>query len=326
MKNRLYYILFISFILFSLNFCSKVPAKILVIYSYHPEYEWCQQEKRGIEDVFKDQDVTIESFYLNTKKKTDDAWKKEITDKAIEKISTFKPNLVIVCDDNACQLVATQFINKKIPFVFTGINGEPENYGMPAKNITGVLERNLIEGTIGLLQRLDPSVKSVAIITDDGTTSRAAKVRFIQENFPVTLTKVYSTNDFDEWKSDLKEINQSVDALGIYMYFTLKDENSNENLPDEEVLQWTLENTTLPSFCFEEFSVKGGVLCGETQSGFEQGKEAALMASEILSGTSPEELPLRIPKMGTMLINKKTAERLKITIPEDLKEKAKIIE
>ena len=306
--------------------CSQSQKKILVIYSYHPEYEWCRQEKKGIEDGFKAQDVTIESFYLNTKRKSDKAWKKKITNEAIEKIDSYKPNLVIVCDDNACQLVATQFIDKKIPFVFTGINGDPHDYGMPAKNITGVLERNLIDGTIGLLQQLDSSVKTVAIITDDGTTSRAAIPRFTKDNFPVNLTKVYSTNDFDEWKSYVKELNEQVDALGIYMYFTLKGEDSDENIPDGKVLQWTLNNISIPSFCFEEFSVKGGVLCGETQSGFEQGKEAALMAVEILTGTAPDQLPLRVPKMGTMLINKKTADKLNIIIPDDLKHKAKIIE
>jgi len=50
--------------------------------------------------------------------------------------------------------------------------------------------------------------------------------------------------------------------------------------------------------------VKNGVLCGETQSGFEQGKEAALMAKEILSGATPSNLPVRMPKKGTLMIIK----------------------
>lgn len=319
------FILFLFTGLFLIFGCSKSPEKILVIYSYHPEYEWCQQEKKGIDEIFNDQDITIESFYLNTKRKTDEAWKKKVTEEAVEKIESYKPDLVIVCDDNACQLVATRYIDSKIPFVFTGINGDPEDYGMPAKNITGVIERNLIEGTIGLLKQLVPSIGSVAIITDNSTTSRAATVRFTQENFPVTLTSVYSTNDYDEWKSNLKQLNNQIDALGIYMYFTLKDENSVQNVSGEEVLQWTLENTNLPSFCFEAFSVEGGVLCGETQSGYEHGREAALMAKEILSGAKPSELAVRMPQKGTLMVNERTAKKLGITIPEDIKNKAKII-
>ncbi len=315
--------LFIAFL--AIMSCSKSPKKVLVIYSYHPEYEWCQQEKKGIDDVFKDQNVIIESFYMDTKRKTNKTWEKNITNEALEKIASFKPDLVMVCDDNACRLVATQFIDKKLPFVFMGINEDPKVYDMPAENITGVIERNLISGTIDLLKKLVPSVESVAIITDNSVTSQAAATRFIQENFPVKLYDVYKTNNYDDWKKYVRKIQAEVDALGIYLYFTLEQSDSDESVPDAQVLKWTLDNTTLPTFSFENFSVQNGVLCGETQSGYEQGKEAALMAKEIMDGTNPSDLPVRMPKKGTLTINEKTAKKLDINIPEELKQKAKII-
>jgi len=305
--------------------CSKSSEKLLVIYSYHPEYEWCKQEKKGIDDVFKDQNAIIESFYMDTKRKTSKTWEKNVTNEVLEKIDSFKPDLVIVCDDNACKLVATQFIDKKLPFIFAGINEDPKVYGMPAKNITGVIERNLFSGTIDLLKKLAPSVESIAIISDNSVTSQATASRFTQENFSVKLYEVYKTSNYDDWKKYVRKIQTEVDALGIYLYFTLEEPNSEESVPSEHVLKWTLENNTLPTFSFEEFSVKGGVLCGETQSGYEQGKEAALMAKEILSGTNPADLPVRMPKKGTLTINEKTAKKLNIIIPEELKQKAKII-
>ena len=305
--------------------CSKSSEKLLVIYSYHPEYEWCQQEKKGINDVFKDQNVLVETFYMDTKRITNKTWEKNITDEVLEKIDSFKPDLVMVCDDNACRLVATQFIDKKLPFVFAGINEDPKVYDLPAKNITGVIERNLISGTIDLLKKLAPSVESVAIISDNSVTSQAAASRFTQENFSVRLYEVYKTNNYDDWKKYVRKIQTEVDALGIYLYFTLEKPDSEESVPSEQVLKWTPENNTLPTFSFEEFSVKDGVLCGETQSGYEQGKEAALMAKEILRGTNPADLPVRMPKRGTLTINEKTADKLNIVIPEELKQKAKII-
>lgn len=315
--------LFIAFL--AIMSCSKSPEKLLVIYSYHPEYEWCQQEKKGIDDVFKDQNIIVESFYMDTKRKTNKTWEKNITNEALQKIASFKPDLVMVCDDNACRLVATQFIDKKLPFVFMGINEDPKVYGLPAKNITGVIERNLISGTIDLLEKLVPSIESVAIITDNSVTSQAASTRFIQENFPVKLYDVYKTNNYDDWKKYVRKIQTEVDALGIYLYFTLEQSDSDESVPDAHVLKWTLDNNSLPTFSFENFSVQNGVLCGETQSGYEQGKEAAMMAKEILSGTAPDDLPVRMPKKGTLTINEKTAKKLDIIIPEELKQKAKII-
>jgi len=318
-------IIFLLTALIAMLGCSKSPEKLLVIYSYHPEYEWCQQEKRGIEDVFKDQNITIESFYMDTKRKTNKTWEKNIKNEALQKINSFKPDLVIVCDDNACKLVASQFIDKKLPFVFMGINEDPKVYGMPAKNITGVIERNLISGTINLLKKLVQSVESIAIITDNSVTSQAAASRFTQENFPVKLYEVYKTNNYDDWKKYVRKIQTEVDALGIYLYFTLEEIDAEESVPSAQVLKWTLDNNALPTFSFEEFSVKDGVLCGETQSGYEQGKEAALMAKEIMSGTNPNDLPVRMPKKGTLTINEKAAQKLDIVIPEELKQKAKII-
>lgn len=318
-------IIFLFVALFAIMSCSKSSEKLLVIYSYHPEYEWCQQEKKGIDDVFKDQNVIIESFYMDTKRKTNKTWEKNITNEALLKIKSFKPDIVIVCDDNACRLVATQFIDKKLPFVFMGINEDPKVYGMPAENITGVIERNLISGTIDLLKKLVPSVESIAIITDNSVTSQAAASRFTQENFSVKLYEVYKTNNYDDWKKYVKKIQTEVDALGIYLYFTLEEIDAEESVSDAQVLKWTLENNTLPTFSFENFSVQDGVLCGETQSGYEQGKEAALMAREIMSGTNPIDLPVRMPKKGTLTINEKTAKKLNIIIPEELKQKAKII-
>ena len=317
-------IVFIA-VLLAVMSCSKSSEKLLVIYSYHPEYEWCQQEKKGIDDVFKDQNVLVEAFYMDTKRITNKTWEKNITDEALEKIDSFKPDLVMVCDDNACRLVATQFIDKKLPFVFAGINEDPKVYDLPVKNIMGVIERNLISGTIDLLKKLAPSVESVAIISDNSVTSQAAASRFTQENFSVRLYEVYKTNNYDDWKKYVRKIQTEVDALGIYLYFTLEKPDSEESVPSEQVLKWTPENNTLPTFSFEEFSVKDGVLCGETQSGYEQGKEAALMAKEILRGTNPADLPVRMPKRGTLTINEKTADKLNIVIPEELKQKAKII-
>lgn len=318
-------IIFVLAVLLAMLGCAKSPEKLLVIYSYHPEFEWCRQEKIGIEDVFSDQNLIIESFYMDTKRKNGKTWEKNITDEALLKIKSFKPDLVIVCDDNACRLVAKQFVDKKLPFVFTGINEDPNMYNMPARNITGVIERKLIPGTIDLLKKLVPSIKTIAIITDNSPTSQATVGRFNKENFPVELTEVFSTNEYDEWKNYVRKIQTEVDALGIYLYFTLEEIDSEESVPNAEVLKWTLENNTLPTFSFFAFSVQDGVLCGETQSGYEQGKEAALMAKEILAGVKPSELPVLMPKKGTLMINEKTAQKLEIVIPEELKQKAKII-
>src|SRR4030043_1361314 len=152
--------------------CGQAGKKVLLIFSYHPEYAWVRDETRGVNEVFKDAGVETESFYLDTKTNTSAAWMEKVAGEAVKKIEEYKPDLVIVFDDNACELVAKKYIGEDLPFVFCGMNGEPEDYGFPAKNITGVIERHHLEATIALLKQLKPGVATVAIMSDDSSTSK----------------------------------------------------------------------------------------------------------------------------------------------------------
>ncbi len=111
--------------------CEKAGKKVLIIFSYSPEYTWVAEETKGVEEVFKNKDIIVDKFYMDIKRKTDLKWKKKVSEKAMKKIEKFRPDLVIVFDNNASEFVAKQYIGKNLPFVFSGMNGEPEDYGFP---------------------------------------------------------------------------------------------------------------------------------------------------------------------------------------------------
>jgi ABC-type uncharacterized transport system substrate-binding protein len=91
--------------------------------------------------------------------------------KARQLIDTWKPDLVYTNDDIAQANVTRYYINHSIPFVFSGVNAAPSEYGFTdSQNITGVLEQEHFVATINLLRKLVPTVKDIAIIVDDGPT------------------------------------------------------------------------------------------------------------------------------------------------------------
>ncbi|MCK4256966.1 hypothetical protein KAX35_08760, partial [candidate division WOR-3 bacterium] len=153
--------------------CVKTSKKVLLIFSYHPEFPWVAEETRGVEDVFKDKGFVLEKFYMDTKRRTSTEWKKKVAEDAVKNIEEFKPDIVIIFDDNACELVAKKYIGNILPFVFCGMNGNPEDYGFPSENITGVVERGHIKESIELLKRLVPDVKNTVLMTDNSPTSQA---------------------------------------------------------------------------------------------------------------------------------------------------------
>ena len=305
--------------------CIKPSEKVLLIFSYHPEHPWVVEETRGAEDILEERGVETEKFYLDTKRNTSAEWKEEVAEEAVRKIDDFKPDLVIVFDDNACELVAKEYIGESLPFVFCGMNGEPEDYGFPAQNITGVIERHHLEATIELLKQLVPDVEKLAIISDDSPTSQAFITRVRNIIPPVEISEFYTTNDFDAWKAEVQELQTKVDAIGIYVYHTIKENSEEESLPPEDVLGWTLENSELPDFTFSDFTVRDGVLCGVTVSGYEQGMTAAEIAIRILNGETPADIPIECPEKGTPMINRIRAEELNIEIPADVLEAVEIL-
>ncbi|MFC1907816.1 ABC transporter substrate-binding protein [Chloroflexota bacterium] len=305
--------------------CTEPSEKVLLVFSYHPEYSWVVDETRGVDDILKDRGLEIGKFYLDTKRNTSAEWKEKVAEEAVKKIEEFKPDLVIVFDDNACELVAKKYIGKSLPFVFCGMNGEPEDYGFPAQNITGVIERHHLEATVNLLNRLVPDVEKLAIITDNSPTSQAFITSMTKIKPPIEISEFYATNDFDAWKAKVKELQPKVDAIGIYVYHTIKEKGRETSLPPDDVLEWTLENSRLPDFTFSDFTVSDGVLCGVTVSGYEQGRAAAEIAVRILNGEKPVDIHIECPEKGTPMVNETRAKELNIEIQTDVLKEVEIL-
>ena len=292
--------------------------KVLLIFSYHAEYFWVEEELRGVDTVFQNKELLIEHFYMDTKRNTDQVWMKKVADEAVVKIDTFNPDLVIVFDDNACEYVARQYIGKSLPVVFCGINAEPTDYGFPAPNITGVVEREHWQAGADLLVDLADNIQTLAVISDSSVTSQRSLKQMKQLPFTVEIKEVFLTNQYDTWKEKVEELQTSVDALCIQSFFTIKENSVTVN-PDD-VLEWTLENSWIPEFSILDFVVRSGALCGVVDSGFDQGKIAAEIAMKILLGEDPADIPIIYPPEGQPLINKERAQSLNIYIPDEFQE------
>ena len=292
-------------------------ARILLIFSYHAEYTWHAEEARGVEEILQREGVSYEEFYLDTKRNTSDEWKGQIATTASERIEEYDPSLVIVFDDNASALVASQYVGQSLPFVFCGVNADPAEYSFPADNVTGVLERPDFGAALELLLQLVPNVESVALITDASPSAKGFADGLAGMSLPVEITEIYQTDNFEDWQAKILEVQSEVDAIGLFTYHTIRRQGEDESMSPDEVLQWTLENSGLPEFATLDFTVEGGALCGVALSGYEQGKIAAEMAIRILAGEKPANIALAIPQATRALVNSARAAELGIEISEE---------
>lgn len=283
--------------------------RVLHIMSYHTPWKWTDDQFRGFRDGLAGLDVEYKVFEMDTKRNSSAEWKKRKGTEARELIDQWKPDLVYLNDDNAQEYVTRYYIDSSIPFVFSGVNEEPEVYGfVGSRNITGVLEHEHSLQTLRLLRTLDPTIKTIAVIVDDGPTwpKVIARMRERITRVPDLDLEVVSWDvirTFQEYKDKVTEYQDSVDAIGTLGIFTYKDDEGN-NVPYSEVLRWTVEHSRLPDFSFWADRVDYGTLCVVGVSGFAQGKEAGEIARRILvDGVSPSAIPMQPTMVGEPLVS-----------------------
>lgn len=308
-------------------------GRVLIIHSYHEEYDWVQGINNALASSFKT-GVDHRIFYMDTKRRPDEAWKRESAVKAKKAIAAYAPKVVIAVDDNAQKYVAAEYVGRSpIQFVFCGVNADPSVYGYPSSNVTGILERAYPKQVLEMLRRINPEIKNVAWVSDDSQTALGVLPRVRDKTdsneLPLKIVIYAQPSTFVQWKRTIQRYNQNpgVHAFLIPLYHTVKNNSRGESVLPAAVMEWTVKNTTKPIVGLWPFSTDDGALGAVAVDPFEHGKVAALMAKQILAGKAARDIPVVTNQDGYVILNLKTAHKLKIDVPFEVIQSAdRIIE
>ena len=303
--------------------------KVLHIMSYDSSWVWNQDQLNGFKEALKDVDVEYQVFEMDTKRNSSPEWFEQVSQQAKELIDTWKPDLIYTNDDNAQEYVVKDCVNKDIPFVFSAVNASPEAYGfLGSTNVTGVLEQEHFVQTVRLLKKIDPNVKKIAAVFDDGPMWNPVRARMKnkQDQLPdVEFISFDVIATFEEFKQKMTEYQTTADAVALVGIFRFKDENG-KNVPYQDVLRWTAENSKLPDFAFWKDRISYGTLCSMTVSGYEQGLAAGKIARDILvEGKSPSDFAIEPTLKGEPVVSLARANKLGIKISSDILLAAEVV-
>ncbi len=304
-----------------------ISRKVLIVHSYDPEYPWTERIDAGIRKGLGEISAEVQTFYMDTKRRSDEASKIAAGKKAAEMVTEWKPDVVIASDDNAQKYFASSYAGQATPqVVFCGVNGDANDYGYPASNVTGVLERPYFEETLKFLAMLRPGFRRISLISEDSLTAMLASryMRTTNPSFEVRSSTM--CNSFEEWQIAVKNAQDNADAIGINAYHSLKRAGTDESVPPDEVIRWTLANSRVPVVGFLDFAIEDGALCGMVESPEEQGLRAGQLARMILGGRKPSEFPIVESGLhGRKMLNLDTAEKLGIRVPDFLGELVEVV-
>lgn len=317
---------------------SLVPSlRILVVHSYHEEWEWDQDIGKGIVEglnrkgYVEGQDYELKTFYMDSKiTYTTPEQIKQRAKAAIDIIEEISPDIVFVNDDNALTYVAAEYTKrypeKNLPFVFSGVNADPttcdsiESLEVPGGPITGALERFPYYEAFSLGKTIFPNTSRILLLADRSPSStfvvNAFRERYLDKvgDSPLQVSGPIQVETFKEWKEKITEYQTKADFIGIITYHQLKDENGKVVLASE-VVDWTVYNSRLPEIGFLSFHTEDGFLAAAGISGYKTGIYVGIIGGEILEGKNPATIPIVDPKAVEITFNLERAKMLGVKIP-----------
>ncbi len=300
--------------------------KVLLVHSYHPGYPWTDAISRGVRMNLPSNLVDLQIVYMDTKRKTSEAWKVQAGQRTLELIDTWKPDVVITADDNAQQYVGTQLRGRDdVQLVFCGVNAEPDVYGYPAANVTGVLERPHFAESLEMLQAIVPDARRVIVLSDASPTTTQTYRYLKQQPTPLEVIGWHEAATFSEWQQTVRNASEQADAIAVYTYHAVAPDDGGESLAPEKVMAWTIENAGVPILGFLVFAVDDGAMCGQAESGTEHGLLAADLVAKILDGKPAGELPIIQAQASQSMLNLHSARQLGIDVPQEIIDRTDLV-
>jgi ABC-type uncharacterized transport system substrate-binding protein len=280
---------------------------------------------------FEGMNLEVKRYYMDTKKTntTPEAMKKQ-AEIVLGQISEFKPEVLVVLDDNAFREVALPLADSKdIAVVFSGMNGQPEKYNAkkhfmdnrenPGGNITGVYEKLYLVRSMKVMQSAIPGIKGKKIvgITDYTPTGNAITKQFELElkGSPVNADwELKRVKNWQEYKRLINQINKDNGVGAIYpVALSLKASDDN-TYTAPEIFKWTMQNSLKPemalNYFFSKIGLVGGAAVDFKAMGFLTGKKAG----QILNGKKAGDLPIEDAPDYAIVFNVKRSKDLGINI------------
>ncbi len=306
--------------------------KVLVVESYHKEMYWDAGYREGILQTIGGY-ASVTFFEMDTKRLPRSSFQAR-AEAAIATIDQLQPDIVMLGDDNALSLVGKAVLNRKIPLVFLGINGNPRNYfdgGLPA-GITGVLERPLLKRALRFIREINPDWTEVLILFDDSNTARIYRDSpffFAGSNHKRILglnVEIYLSNSYEDLQAKVKQAQTDKHVLFLGGLHTLTDQH-NQHVNGDIATSWIYQHSEIPMFGFWKGTVGiDKTIGGYVIDGHSMGAQAARQVLHVLEGETTKRVKIEWLFEGRLVLSPSALKRWDIVIPKRLSEKAEYMD
>lgn len=274
-------------------------CKVLVVMGYHEDLRLSQELKTGIEEAFTDT-CELHYQYLDVLRRPESVAMR--AQEAFAIYQTLQPDGVIAANDDAQTSFVAPYLKEKVttPVVFCEVIDQPEKYGYPASNVTGVLVRPFFKQTLEFLVQIEPSIQSVGLVGPKLPLVEAAyrQITDQRSQFPISILDPMLGETFEETLEQVKISRNQSDALFLAPLY------------DQDQTQQLLQTFGKATVTTKRELIEYGVLCGVIEDTREEGRLAANMLIKAMQGTPVSEIPITTNEYGRRVINVNTLKSL----------------
>lgn len=232
----------------------------------------------------------------------------------IDSIKTIEPKVIITIGSSATRLAQNNF--NDIPIVFSAVkypvlSGFVNSVSYPGKNITGASIDIPVDIQFKKFKQIVPELKQIGVLYTQNTASLIPQAKIIakQSNLKLIAIKV----------NDEKELPGALDSLAkvVQGIWSVADHNLFNPKSTRYILLNTLKKG-IPFMGFSRYVVESGALFALDFDYKAVGSQAGAIVNQIIKGKKPASIRVTTADVIWFHYNEKTAERIKIKIPDEL--------
>ncbi|MDR9425762.1 MAG: ABC transporter substrate-binding protein [Marinobacter sp.] len=233
------------------------------------------------------------------------------------------PDVIVAIATPSAQTVASAARN--IPVVFSAVTDPVsaklvKSWDKPGANITGVSDMLPIDKHLDMIQRVMPDAKRIGTVYNPGEANAAALVELLEERLTardMELVKGAATKT-SEVLGAARSLVGKVDAI----YLT----TDNTVISAAEAVIAVGERSDIPVFAADTATVERGAVAAMGFNYYKHGRQTGAMVARILEGAGTADMPVEVMEELDLYVNPAAAERMGITLPDDvIKDATKVV-
>ncbi len=217
----------------------------------------------------------------------------------------------------SAQALYAACLEKGIPVIFNAISDPVEaklavSDTKPMDGITGVSDRLPVADQLKLIRNVLPEAKKIGILYTTSEANSVSTIEVYKQEAPTYGFEIEALGIGSE-----AEVAQAADVL-MSKVDCISNMTDNTVVSALAVVLDKANTNKIPVFGSEEEQVKKGCIASAGLDYVELGKRAGVMAARVLKGESVADIPYETLKESKITVNKAVAQKLGITLPEDV--------